>query len=349
MATGGEWDRLNEPTRPGLYIIYIEAAQAQIRGGARGIVGIPLVKYGSKVAEKTFYTVSSEKQAVDLFGATNVQSIRLALQGGAKQVLVYTLPKEPTAQAYSEMREAFDTRIFNVFVYDGTVDATEIDAATEWTKRNRKEGTHFIFVTGGSAADDVDPAVGNARSKKIADDYVANLIVGGMVNGKEYPSGEYAAYIAGLIAGTPINRSITYARLPLDDVNKRLTNAQINEALEAGSLVLVHNGDYVLVEKGQLTSGAKIRKIRGRQAISTDIPKTAASDYIGKIDNNRDGQAALIAAIKAYLERLGKANVLENPVVTLDPEFESKGDAVYLYIAYTETDSMERIFLRIHV
>ncbi|WP_231929037.1 phage tail sheath subtilisin-like domain-containing protein [Brevibacillus sp. SKDU10] len=264
-------------------------------------------------------------------------------------MLVYTMPKEQTAEAFIEMRDSFDTRTFNVFAYDGAVDSAEIDATVAWVKRNRTEGKHFVYVTGGTAADDADPKVGNARSKKIADSYVANLIVGGVVNGKEYPSCEYATYIAGLIAGTPINKSITYARLPLDDVNKRLTNAQINEALEAGSLVLVHNGDYVIVEKGQLTSGAKIRKIRGRQAINTDIVKTAASDYIGKIDNNRDGQAALIAAIKAYLELLGKSNVLEDPVVTLDPEFESKGDAVYLYIAYIETDSMERIFLRIHV
>ncbi|PPA87897.1 phage tail sheath protein [Brevibacillus laterosporus] len=344
-----EWDPLNEPTRPGLYLMYVEAAASQIRGGARGIVAIPLMKYGAKATEKTFYTIETEKQASDLFGVTNIQSIRFALQGGAKQVIVYTMPKEQTPESLIEMRDSFETRSFNVFVYDGLADAAEIDATVAWTKRNRKEGKHFVYVTGGTAADDADPKVGNARSKKVADDYVANLIVGGLVNGKEYPSCEYAAYIAGLIAGTPINKSITYARLPLDDVNKRLTNAQIEEALEAGSLVLVHNGDYVLVEKGQLTSGAKIRKIRGRQAISTDIPKTAASEYIGKLDNNRDGQAALIAAIKAYLERLGKANVLEDPVVTLDPEFESKGDAVFLYIAYTETDSMERIFLRIHV
>ncbi|WPS88841.1 phage tail sheath subtilisin-like domain-containing protein [Brevibacillus halotolerans] len=344
-----EWDPLNEPTRPGLYLMYVEAAASQIRGGARGIVAIPLIKYGAKATEKTFYTIETEKQAVDLFGVTNIQSIRFVLQGGARQVLVYTMPKEQTAEAFIEMRDSFDTRAFNVFAYDGAVDSAEIDATVAWVKRNRTEGKHFVYVTGGTAADDADPKVGNTRSKKLADGYVANLIVGGVVNGKEYPSCEYATYIAGLIAGTPINKSITYARLPLDDVNKRLTNAQINEALEAGSLVLVHNGDYVIVEKGQLTSGAKIRKIRGRQAISTDIVKTAASEYIGKLDNNRDGQAALIAAIKAYLERLGKANVLEDPVVTLDPEFESKGDAVYLYIAYTETDSMERIFLRIHV
>lgn len=344
-----EWDPLNEPTRPGLYLMYVEAAASQIRGGARGIVAIPLMKYGAKATEKTFYTIETEKQAVDLFGVTNIQSIRFVLQGGARQVLVYTMPKEQTAEVFIEMRDSFDTRTFNVFAYDGAVDSAEIDATVAWVKRNRTEGKHFVYVTGGTAADDADPKVGNARSKKLADSYVANLIVGGIVNGKEYPSCEYAPYIAGLIAGTPINKSITYARLPLDDVNTRLTNAQIDEALEAGSLVLVHNGDYVIVEKGQLTSGAKIRKIRGRQAISTDIVKTAASEYIGKLDNNRDGQAALIAAIKAYLERLGKANVLEDPVVTLDPEFESKGDAVYLYIAYTETDSMERIFLRIHV
>ncbi|NGQ95500.1 phage tail sheath protein [Brevibacillus sp. SYP-B805] len=353
MATGGRWDPTSLPTRPGLYINFVEAAAAQIKGGPRGIVAIPLKQYAGTATAKQFYTVETEKQANDLFGAANIQSVKLALQGGAKEVLVYTLPTIDGVdvtedEAYAEAFEAFDARPFNVFVFDGEVSG-QLDEAFAWVKRNRDEGKHFFVVFGGSATDDADPAIGNARSIMYADDYVINLIEGGKLGANTYTSAEYAAYIAGLVAGTPINRSITYAQVPLEDVSKRLTSSQIKSALEAGSLVLVHDGVKVKVEQGLTTSKKKIRTISARQAISTDITMTAADNYIGKLDNNADGQAALISAVKAYLERLENANVLADPVVTLDPQYESIGDSVYLLISYVEIDSMERIFLTINV
>jgi hypothetical protein len=345
-----QWDPTSLPVRPGLYINFQEAAIAQIKGGARGIVAMPLHTYsGGTAAEKTFYTVEDEAQAAELFGSANIQPIKFALQGGAKEVLVYTMPTAPVEQDYIDMRNEFETRPFNVFVFDKEVSATEQDNTLAWLQQNREEKKHFMFVAGGSAADDQDPSVGNARSVQLADDYVVNLITGVNINGTDYSSAEYAPYIAGLIAGTPINKSITYTQVRVDDVTKRLRNSEIVTALNAGSLVLVHDGEKVKVEQGLTTNKTKIRAICARQAVATDIEKTARDYYIGKLDNNEDGQKALIAAIKAYLETLEVNNVLTDIVVTLDPERESVGDTVYLLISYREIDSMERIFLTINV
>ena len=345
-----QWDPTSLPERPGLYTNFNDAAIAQIRGGARGTVAIPLKKFtGGTATAKTFYTIEREGDAIALFGIANITSIVLALGAGAKEVLVYTMPTSAAAADYIAMREAFEARPFNVFVYDGEVSSTELDLTKTWVIRNRAEKKHFSFVTGGTAADDLDPTIGNARTTSMKDDYIFNLIDGGERNGVNYSSGQYAAYLAGLIAGTPINKSITYTQVPLDDVNKRLRNSEIVTALKAGSLVLVNDGEMVKIEQGVATSGAKIRKVRARQAIATDIEKTARDSYIGKLDNNEDGQAALISAIKAYLETLESSNVITDIVVTLDPQNESKGDAVFLLIAFTEIDSMERIFLSINV
>jgi hypothetical protein len=350
----GSWDPTALPIRPGLYLNFVQAAIAQITGGARGIVAIPLKTYDGTAEVKKFYTVEKEQEAIDLFGADNIQSIKLALRGGAKEVLVYTMPvidgvDITEEEAYTEARNEFEARIFNVFVYDGEISATEQDAGLAWCKRNKDEGKHFMVVFGGTVEDDTDPEIGDARSTRLKDDYSVNLIVGGELSGASYSSGEYAPYIAGLIAGTAINRSITYTQVPLEDVNKRLRNSEIEAALEAGSLVLVHDGEKVKVEQGLCTSGAKIRSIRARQAIATDITKTAADNYIGKLNNNADGQATLISAILAYLENLEVNNVLMEPSVVLDPQRESKGDTVFLLIEYTEVDSMERVFLTINI
>ncbi|WP_145134015.1 phage tail sheath subtilisin-like domain-containing protein [Paenibacillus sp. Y412MC10] len=349
---GGAWDPISLPVRPGLYINFVEAAAAQIKGGARGTVALPLFQYAGAEAGK-FYTIEKEAEAIQLFGAEAVGPIRLILQGGAKEVLVYTVPPvegNVTPAVYTSIRDVFGSRPFNVFVYPDEVPAEERKATQLWCKDNREdEGKHFMTVFGGSLEDDLDPAVGNKRSTELADEYAVNLITGVEIGGTAYSSARYAPYIAGLIAGTGINKSITYTPVMAADVVKRLKNSEINASLQKGSLVLVHDGEKAKVEQGLVTGKKKIRAMRARQAISTDIPKAAAEAYIGRLDNNADGQAALISAVKAYLERLELNNVLTDIVVTLDPDRKSEGDSVFLLIGFTEIDSMERIFLTIKV
>jgi hypothetical protein len=355
MANGGQWDPTSLPIRPGLYINFVEAALAQITGGARGVVAIPLFEYGVAPAGK-FTTIETEKQATDLLGTEYNDAVLRVLQGGAKEVLVYTVPTNADAeQQYVDLRDAFEARPFNVFVFPGEVSPTEQDATLAWCQRNREEGKHFAVVFGGTATEDQDPTVGNARSVRLADLYAVNLITGVVLSdGSELASAEFAPYIAGLIAGTPINQSITYAEIPVADVTRRLRNSEINTALTSGSLVLVHDGRKVKVEQGIVTESnaskrGKIRIVRARQAIATDVSATACDNYVGKINNNEDGQMALINAIKAYLETLEINNVLISPQVTLDPQRPSVGDSVFLSISYVEVDSMERIFLTINV
>lgn len=358
MSTGGTWDPTSLPIRPGIYINFVEAAIAQITGGPRGIVAIPVFTYGAAPAGK-FTTIENEKQATDLLGSANSAAVIRVLAGGAKEVLVYTVPPiqtpETAASQYIKMRDAYEARPFNVFVYPGTTTSTEQDATIVWCKRNHEEGKHFTVVFGGSAADDQDPTIGNARSVRLADLYAVNLITGvELSDGTTVSSAEFAPYIAGLIAGTPINKAITYTAIPVADVTKRLRHSEVQTALTSGSLVLVHDGRQVKVEQGVVTKSnaskrGKIRIARARQSIATDIAQTACDNYIGKIDNDEDGQMALINAIKAYLETLEVNRVLTAPLVGLDPQRPSSGDSVFLAVSYVETDSMERIFLTINV
>ena len=353
MANGGTWDPTSLPVIPGMYVNFQNAAVASITGGARGIVGLPIFTYtGGTATSGKFYTVENEAEAIALVGEANATPIKRVLEGGAKEVLVYAVPTvgEGTATAqYTALRDAFEAQDFNVFVYPTVVVSGEQTATKAWVSRNRTEGKHFLYIAGGTAAEDANPTTGNTRSTTLKDEYIVNLITGGVLpDGTEVQSADYAPYVAGLIAGTPINQSITYAELPLADVTKRLKNSDIETALLAGSLVIVKDGNKVRIVQG-LTTDGKIRKIRARQAIATDIPATARDNYIGKIDNNEAGQAALITAITLYLEQMEVDNVLMNPEVVLDPSRPSVDEKVFLSVAYTEVDSMERIFLTITV
>lgn len=352
--TINQFDETALPVRPGLYTNFKKAAAA-IVGGARGTVGLPVYEYSGTLESGKFTVVESETDAIEELGEEGAKSAVLALQGGAKDVLVYAVPNSgedeegnPLDVDYAAIRTAFETRHFNVFTYGKAV-GEEVDTDTAaWVESNgNKEKKHFMYVTGGSDEEDADEDLSNGRSELLDQDTIINLTKGGSLGEREYTSGEYTPYLAGLVAGTPINEAITYAQVPLSDVNHRLKNSQVEDALRAGSLVLVHDGEKVKVEQGITTSGDKIRKVSARQAIATDIEKTARDSWIGRINNSDAGQATILSGIKTYLETLETAGVLTDLVVEKSARYESEGDKFFIDIAYTELDSMERIFLTI--
>lgn len=350
----GSWDGIEQKTLPGLYVRIMEAVAA-ITGGERGTVAMPVFDYMGTATDGTFYTVENEKDAVALFGKEGAKPVTRVLNGGAREVLVYTAKPTLGEVDHVALRDKYEAREFNVFVYPSEVAAAEQDALVAWTKRNRDEGNHFMTVIGGTAAEDKDPTVGDARSIRVKDDYVVNLVNGVIdSSGNELHSGIYAAYIAGLIAGTPINKGLTNTDLPVVDVNHRYKKSELKTALKAGSLVLSNSGNRVIITQAITTSKSdskrgKIRLQAGIQAILSDISATIAPLYIGKVDNDVPGQTAVINAIKLYLEGLEKQSVLTNPDVVLDPNYPSVDDRMYLAISYTEVDSAEFIYLTINV
>ena len=340
---GGTWDPISLPVRPGLYANFVEAADMQIKNGTYGTVAIilPTVS-GTAEAGKIIKVEALEVNEV--LGETEGAPVKRIFNGGAKEVVVYVLP-EDTTEITAEVLAELDTHKFDVFVFADAVEASVQDIAVDWLKDNRENGKPFMMVLGAASDEtDNDPAVGNARSVRVKDEAIVNVV--NSVEG--LTTTEQAQIIAGMVAGTPINKSITYDVVDGADLEKRLSHTKTVEALEAGSLVLTHDGEKIKIESAVTTDG-KIRPIRARYAILNDLMKTAADNYIGKLDNNEDGQIALMSAMKAYLERMEMNNVLIAPKVELDPLRPSVGDKVFLVVSYQEVDSMERIFLTVNV
>lgn len=271
-----------------------------------------------------------------------------------------------TNEEYIEAQEAFETRKFNFFTLDGMTDSALQTSFASWIERQRRdEGIGVVGVLGGTAENDEDPTAGNARSRAFNYEGVVNVITGCELDGVKYSSAEVAPYIAGLIAGKRLDESITYSVTPFDDIIPRLTHSQIEAALLAGSLVLVHDGEKTKIESGvntltslrakQNNQWKKIRAIRTMDALNDDMLKTASDAYIGKVNNNEDGKIALITAFKRYMEIMVKGGVIEKDfTVYLDPDYHGNPplaapDEVYpVWEAYI-TDSMEKIFGRFMV
>lgn len=349
----GQFTNPADAARPGLYLKFIELATLQLSNAGVGTVGIPLVAYGTADAEKVT-EIKSVSDAEAKFGTANIQSIKFALEN-AERVLVYTLPSidgtTVTEQiAYDKARVAFDTEKFDVFVYDGIVSASEQDNAILWLDKSIEEGRHFTVVFGCvNANDDQDPSIGNTRSTRLNHEYAINVINGAKVDGVVFNSAQYAPAIAGIVANCPMNKSITFTQLPVEDVNKRLTYTETKTALVAGSLVLTNTGEKIRIEQGLVTTGGKLRKSLIRQGVSVDVTKAIEDNIIGKYTNNKDTQMFVISMVKTYLETLAKDGIIKDITVALSTAFESKGDEIYLDISYVELDSVEKVFLSIAV
>ncbi|NPV52217.1 MAG: phage tail sheath protein [Firmicutes bacterium] len=259
---------------------------------------------------------------------------------------------------YVDAMAAFEARQFNLFALDGVSDSALQVSVKSWIERLRNEGTGVIAVIGGSAADDLDITKGNSRSTLMNYEGIVNVVNSAKLAGTWYSSAQVAPFIAGLIAGQRLSESTTYAVCPFEDVKPRLTNSQVEAALQAGSLVLVHDGEKVKVEQGLNTLASlregqnrqwrKIRAIRVMDAINADLLKTASDNYIGKVNNNDDGKIALINACKQYMETLVLGGLIERDyIVELDPAYHpalAAPDEVYIRWDARLTDAMEYIY-----
>lgn len=271
-----------------------------------------------------------------------------------------------THAEYTSALSAFETQDFHVLTLDGVAEAALHTSVVAWVKRVREEGKGIIAVLGGSATDDAAAdAVSKAVTRSALIDYegIINVGTGAVLNGISYSSAQVAAWVAGLIAGQPLKASTTYAASPFDDVTRRWTRSEQEQAVKGGVFLLVHDGRRVKVlrgvnslispREGQNKGWKKIRKIRVIDQINADLQRTAEDAYIGKVNNTEEGRLALIGAGKQYLQTLAAENVIEGTGfdVTLDPrfygtapQFTPEDDQVFLSWTADDTDVMEQIF-----
>lgn len=261
---------------------------------------------------------------------------------------------------------AFETQDFHVLALDGATDPALLASIAAWTKRVRSEGKGILTVVGGSAADDTAAdavAKAVARSAGLDHEGIVNVASGIKLAGVAYSSAQTAAWVAGLIAGTALSGSTTYAPAPFEDVTRRWTRSEQEAAVKGGVFLLVHDGRKVKVLKGvnslvsvragQNKGWQKIRKIRVLDQINANLQQTAEDFYIGKVNNTVEGRLSLMGAGLEYLRRLASENVIEATGydVKLDPRYYGaaptltpEDDQVFLQWTADDTDVMEQIF-----
>lgn len=329
---------------PSVTISFNEKAASAISRGERGIIAMILK---DTVPQTNPITVTSVLDVPDTLSTANQEQIKLALMGYVnppKKVIVYVISKtegssteesttEDTKQkGYKKALTDLESVKFDYLV----VPTVETDEYTQdivnYVKAQRTADKLIKAVLPNTKGD--SEGIINFTTKELA------------VNDKTYKTEEYCSRIAGIIAGTPLNMSCTYASMTELTDCTRLSRTEEDEAVEKGELIAWFDGEKVKLGRGvnSLTTttrdkGEQFKKIKivdAMDMISSDIKKTVQDNYTGKYANIYDNKCLLISAIGNYFRALIKEGVLSAASIEIDIEANRR----YLEERGIDTDGM---------
>ena len=315
---------------PSIAISFTEKAISAVKRGERGIVAM-ILRDANVPATNPVVCLSNEDVPTTLTEA-NQKQIKLALMGyvnAPKRVLVYVIGE---SDEYTDALDYFKTVKFDYLVVPTVVTDGKTDDIVSYVKAQRADGKLIKAVLPNTVAD--CEGIINFATEKV------------FVNDEEYDTEEYCSRIAGIIAGTPITISCTYAPLAELTDCTRLTKAEMDTAVDAGKLIVWFDGEKVKTARGvnSLTTttgdkGASFQKIKlvdAMDMITDDIRMTAEDSYLGKYANSYDNKCLLISAIGSYFDQLIADGVLESASIGIDVD----ANRVYLKGKGVDVDAM---------
>lgn len=336
---------------PSVTISFIEAGIEAVERSQRGIVALLLEEPQDTITKllkdhtitgsdgKTETTVKAITNPFVVYTTDDIPSeltddnkdyITKTMLGYVKapyRVKVYLMAADETANAkadkFAEALKLLATDRWDYLAIP-TIAETQCESVATWLKTNR-ENKH-------------------KRSKIVLPGYAGDYE--GIINfsnttikttSKTYTGAQYTPRIAGLIAGTPLTISATYA--PLSEVIDcdRYTEDENDEKVNKGEFFIWFDGEkfktsramnsLVTTTQGKLEAYQTIKSVDIMDAIYDDVKKTAQDSYIGKYTGDYDDKQLLITAITGYLKELEDGKLLQKGYSKVDIDV----DAVRAY------------------
>lgn len=299
---------------PSITIAFTEKGASAIERGERGIVALALKD--SAVSKFRVYDITDIPTTLT---AANIQYIKDALVGytqSPKYATVYVMPTSgEIATAYSDMLKYFETENFNYFACPTAETDSKASDLAAWIKDQRTNAYRKVkAVLPNTDAADNDGVIN-----------WASILYHGTT---EVTVEQGTPRIAGLLAGTGLTLSATYA--PLKDFTDviRLTSDEQDTAVSSGKLIAFWDGEKVKLNRAvtsfvtttadKLDSFKKIKIVEDMDMMYTDIRKTIEDNYIGKFVNSYDNKCLLITAVNAYFQTLINDGVLSAGTCVID-------------------------------
>ena len=323
---------------PSVTISFIEAGIEAIKRSQRGIVALILEepqetitklmtdhkdgKGNSVSAIKNPFTVYTTDDIPSEMTDDNQDYITKCLMGYVKspyRVKVYLMAamdkgKNGEADKFADTLKLLATDRWDYLAIP-TIKTQQLESVATWLKTNRENKYKRSKVVLPGYSGDYEGII-NFSNTTIK------------TSSKTYTGAQYTPRIAGLIAGTPLTISATYA--PLSEVIDcdRHTTDENDEKVNKGEFFIWYDGEkfkmsramnsLVTTTQGKLEAYQTIKSVDVMDAIYDDIKKTAQDSYIGKYANDYDNKQLLISAIMGYFKELEDGRLLQKGSSAVD-------------------------------
>ena len=282
---------------PEILIEFKAAASTAVTRSGNGIAAL-ILRDGSNAAVSYSYTKLADI-VQSHWTAANHDILRKTFLGGPARVLVERIGADDT---YDAALARLKHKKWN---YLAIPDLAEdgASAIADWIIAQRADKKTFKAVLAGYAANN---------------EGIINFATEGIKEGtKTYAAAQYCARIAGILAGTPLDASCTYAVLP--EVTSITESADPDKDVDDGKLILIDDGAHIKIGRAvnsltTLTGGKtadmqKIKIVDGMDLMRDDIRAAFEDNYIG-IANSYDNKQLFVNAVNVYLAGLVRDGVL---------------------------------------
>lgn len=284
---------------PEIIVAFKTAASTAVQRSGHGIVALILKDESN---ETVSYSYTKESQVADgHWTEANRDYIKKTFLGSPGRVLIERIGAE---EDYAAALGRLKNKSWNYLAIPDLGDGEQKTIA-DWVIVQRKSGKTFKAVLPSYTAD--NEGIINFATENI------------QVGAKVYTTAQYCCRIAGILAGTALDNSCTYAVLAEVDTITESTDADAD--VDAGKLILINDGQRIKIGRGvnSLTTveapkkedWKKIKIIDGMDLVQDDIRTTWTENYVG-MGGKYDHKILFISAINVYLKSIASEGVLDD-------------------------------------
>ena len=327
---------------PEINISFTEKGASAIARGSRGIV-LLAVKDTLVAPLNNPVTVTSTGDIPSAASDETKEQIKLALIGyqtAPIKVLVYGMGIAEDAEssavdeAYTAAQAAWKNIKFDYLAIPTVSTDGKAQEIATWVKSMRTAKKRIKAVLPHVAAD-TEGVINYTIDKNVYGETITNPDGTTDRVTTEYTAEQYCGRIAGLLCGTPLTISATYA--PLKELDDCTRLDDIDEPVGKGEFIVFYDGEKVKTARavnsftttmqGKGDSYKKCKIVDCMDLIADDLTTAIQDDYLGKYANSYDNKCVLISAIKMYFKQLWIDGIVSDD---FDVTFDIEAIKVYL-------------------
>lgn len=327
---------------PEINISFTEKGASAIARGSRGIV-LLAVKDTFVAPLNNPVTVTSTGDIPSAASDETKEQIKLALIGyqtAPIKVLVYGMGIAEDAEssavdeAYTAAQAAWKNIKFDYLAIPTVSTDGKAQEIATWVKSMRTAKKRIKAVLPHVAAD-TEGVINYTIDKNVYGETITNPDGTTDRVTTEYTAEQYCGRIAGLLCGTPLTISATYA--PLKELDDCTRLDDIDEPVGKGEFIVFYDGEKVKTARavnsftttvqGKGDSYKKCKIVDCMDLIADDLTTAIQDDYLGKYANSYDNKCVLISAIKMYFKQLWIDGIVSDD---FDVTFDIEAIKVYL-------------------